>query len=596
MNFAQTILLPVLTFLTCSAWSYSQIRMERSNDEPQRGKTWFIGGPAAENVNRAAVLLDGDIVTVGLATSRNLFVSPGALQDSLRGIRNVYIRVTDKEGTVKHATYFGGSDYDLPTSVAEDSATGNIIVCGWTYSTDLPVCGNPLYPAFQGGETDCFIAILSRDLDTLRYCSYFGGSGIDHIWAMKARQGRIWFTGLTDSPDFPVSSNALQRSFAGGDDDAFIAVMSIASNTLEYSSYYGGDGIDEGYSLDVDDEYRIYACGVTTSSYLQTTPNALSRTIREQEYCDSFALILSTSENVPLYATYLGGDGYDMANTIIADGTGGLLIAGSTDSQDYPTTPGAFMELKSWRMSRDGFVSHLSTEAPFLRASTRLGHYGEFGYTPIHDIKEYHGQIILCGSTSTRMMPVDNDSTYKYVTGERDGFVSIMSMNMKTLMNTILLRADSITNALGLEISNGNIICYGGSNSTSTATFQPDNGFIMEYPHGGDDGWISIIPMATIFTSVVYRNDDRIKTTLEIFPNVVQHATRSIVIKSNESIRDVRHVSISDQTGRMISLPCVQLNILDNALLLPLPLLSRGIHYITVHVNSNVLTSRLLVL
>jgi hypothetical protein len=51
--------------------------------------------------------------------------------------------------------------------------------------------------------------------------------------------GRIWFTGMSNSPDLPTR-NPAQAAYGGGDFDGFLAALSSDGAKLCYGSYFGG--------------------------------------------------------------------------------------------------------------------------------------------------------------------------------------------------------------------------------------------------------------------------------------------------------------------------------------------------------------------
>src|SRR5438105_9729681 len=63
---------------------------------------------------------------------------------------------------------------------------------------------------------------------------------------------------------------------------------------------------------------------------------------------DAFISELSADGSTLLYSTFLGGGpgaegtGADSASFISVDANGNMIVAGLTDSVDFPTTPGAY--------------------------------------------------------------------------------------------------------------------------------------------------------------------------------------------------------------------------------------------------------------
>ena len=119
-----------------------------------------------------------------------------------------------------YSTYLGGSRYDAARAIAVD-ATGQAHVIGATMSADFPVV-RPVRRLFGGGGWDAFVTKLSSDGGSFVYSTFLGGSGYDDGGGIAVDGGGdATVTGRTGSYDFPTVG-AVQWSFAGGEEDAFV--------------------------------------------------------------------------------------------------------------------------------------------------------------------------------------------------------------------------------------------------------------------------------------------------------------------------------------------------------------------------------------
>ena len=102
--------------------------------------------------------------------------------------------------------------------------------------------------------------------------------------------------------------------------DAFIAKLDLTGTTLLFSTYFGGQSIDEGVAITTDAAGGVYVTGLTSSSDLPIMPvNAFQTTIGGQ--FDAFITKLSGSGGVyaNTYTTYLGGTNVDYGLSIAVD-------------------------------------------------------------------------------------------------------------------------------------------------------------------------------------------------------------------------------------------------------------------------------------
>jgi hypothetical protein len=213
---------------------------------------------------------------------------------------------------LSYATYLGGSSFDEGAGIAVD-ATGAAYVTGRTGSSNFPTA-HPLQPMLSG-FSDAFVAKLSADGTNLVYATYLGGSITNAGRGIAVdTTGHAYVTGFTTSPDFPTTPGAFQVTYGGADcavggcGDAFVAKLSADGAALVYATYLGGSSTDEGNSIAVDAAGAAYVTGFTFSPDFPTE-HPLQPAYGDGG--DAFVAKLNATASALVYATYLGGSGFD---------------------------------------------------------------------------------------------------------------------------------------------------------------------------------------------------------------------------------------------------------------------------------------------
>src|SRR5215207_125966 len=86
---------------------------------------------------------------------------------------------------------------------------------------------------------------------------------------------------------------------------------------------------------------------------------------------DAFVIKLAPDGKSFVYAAYIGGDNQDFANAVAVDSAGNAYAAGYTGSEDFPVTAGASQTVIG--RSYDGFVAKLNATGTGLAYATYLG-------------------------------------------------------------------------------------------------------------------------------------------------------------------------------------------------------------------------------
>jgi hypothetical protein len=238
--------------------------------------------------------------------------------------------------TIRNATYYGGSadTYSHPSVQVDD--TGAIYVLQATYSSDVPMTANTLQPT-NAGERDLIIAKFSADLDTLNAATYFGGRKTDFSEGFTLyvdAQHRVLFGVSTASDDLlerpRAPTDGLQIRF-GGQEDAFVGVLSADFGRLLAGTYLGGSGRDrEPQGLFRDQHGRVVITGASNSSDFPVTIGSASGGM------DAFVAVLTPGLDAIVYATLLGGSGDDTSRISYVDQNGAIHIAGQSSSSNLP--------------------------------------------------------------------------------------------------------------------------------------------------------------------------------------------------------------------------------------------------------------------
>lgn len=307
--------------------------------------------------NNGNVWVAGSTTAVGLPT-----MNP--IQPANAGLRDVYIVKLSPSGALLFATYLGGSQQDTAKAIAVD-AEGNAYVAGDTLSSNFPT-ENPLRDRpFDAGLGDVFVAKISASGELL-YSTYWGGNGQDMAQAVAVdSQGAFHICGGTNSSDFPVTNDAVQRLYQAGW-DGFETSFDPSGKPVTYSTYLGASGVDFCESIAVAPGGDLLLTGETQSTDFPVN-DALQQNYGGKGGLagDAFIALIRPGVREPVFSTFFGGSGGDigLGAAVKADRT--AVITGYTTSADFPTAE-AFQPARGG--GEDAFVAGLVLPGPRISA------------------------------------------------------------------------------------------------------------------------------------------------------------------------------------------------------------------------------------
>jgi hypothetical protein len=193
----------------------------------------FFGGSSFESPKTVLAGVDQQIYMSGYTLSSDFPTTLDAYRMDNAGEADTFVARLDWARSpfesLIYSTYLGGSGSDLAYSMALDPA-GQVLLTGYTYSTDFPLKGAASGGQYQGAA-DAFFAWLdpSKPMTEGLACSmYVGSPGIEiGNGVAPDASGNVFIAGSTTSQSLPADPGAFQPA-SGGFAEVFVTKISAA--------------------------------------------------------------------------------------------------------------------------------------------------------------------------------------------------------------------------------------------------------------------------------------------------------------------------------------------------------------------------------
>ena len=191
------------------------------------------------------------------------------------------------------------------------------------------------------------VLLLARGMGAavLRNRQYLGSSKVTAITGLATdSKGFIYEVGTTAWPDFPTTPGPFSR-FSGSrgytnlTGDVFIRKLSPDGKQVVFSVLVGGSGDETSGGVAVDVQGNVYVTGYTDSPDCPVTSPSSHKP--SQNDADAFVFEIDSSGTRLIFSRLIGGSGFETAAGIAVTPDGRVVIAGTTSSPDFPTTPNA---------------------------------------------------------------------------------------------------------------------------------------------------------------------------------------------------------------------------------------------------------------
>ncbi len=360
------------------------------------------------------------------------------------------------------SSYYGGAGDDSFNAVATDVA-GNVYYAGTTTSLNFPVSGGAFDTGYNA-NIDTVVVKVNPTCGAVVYSTYIGGMGNDVANGLAVDDiGRAYVVGTTNSTDFPTTPGAIMAALSGVG-DAFVLRLESNGSALNYSTYLGGELLEDGRGIALDGAYCAFVTGSTTSAAFPFTASAYDKT--RGGAMDAFVAKLAPDGRSLVYGTFLGGDSLEVGNAIAVDAVGCAYVTGYSTSTNFPTTAGAYKTNEIG--GKDGFLTKFNAAGSGLVYSTHLG--GTLDDVPNAVVLDASECAFVAGTTNSVDFPITAGAIDTTTVGN-EAFVMKFNPFGKDIFFSTMLggNSDDQLNGIALD-ANGHAILVGSTNSTDFPT------------------------------------------------------------------------------------------------------------------------------
>jgi uncharacterized protein (TIGR03437 family) len=347
----------------------------------------YLGGSGNDQANGIAVDGLGDAYITGYTTSSNFPTTNGAIVSKLTTTQDVFVAKLSTDGSQLLYSTLLGSQSATPTAIAVD-LNGSAVVTGRA-GLSFPVTVGSIQASPSTGclvafpfagftaTGSAFVSRLMSNGDGFIFSTIFGGSCVTYANNVAIDGGgNAVVVGSTTSPDFPVTTDAIQPKLGGGYYDGFFSRFSPTGH-LDYSTFIGGPGYDSINAVAFDLPGNIYLTGesgglnVPPRTGFQPQVNAscaASLSVAPavfQPQGNGIILKLDPTVQIIEGLTYLGAPGCLSPSSIAVDSNLNVWIAGNLNNPN-PTPP----TMSPVQFGGAGFVSKFSSDLTQLLFST----------------------------------------------------------------------------------------------------------------------------------------------------------------------------------------------------------------------------------
>ena len=226
------------------------------------------------------------------------------------------------------------------------------------------------------------------------------------------------------------------------------------------------------------------------------------------------------------FCSFLGGNKWERVQSVFVDAGGFIYAAGSTKSENFPTTSGAYDRTGSNNNSNEGFVAKIAPDGERLIWSTYLHGSNRDDVYGIH--VDADGYVFAVGWTRSPNFPTTPGAYDRTHNGDMDIFITKLKPDGSSLVYSTFFggsRVDQCRGGMDFD-AEGNIYLSG---YTDSLNFPTTNGAIQQTFKGGY-GDAFVAKFSTDGSSLLFSSYLGSTGPDHAFPGLRLHSDGSIII------------------------------------------------------------------
>jgi hypothetical protein len=257
---------------------------------------------------------------------------------------------------------------------------------------------------------------------------------------------------------------------------------------LTYSTFLGGSSAESIEAITLGADGTVHATGETHSSDFPTSPGAYDRTHNGNGYSDAFVSAFNATGTDLVYSTYLGGGYNDIGYGIVLGPGDTAYVTGRAQSDDFPTTPGAYDETFNGG-NNDLFVTRLDAQGGSLVFSTYVGGNDHDDGTAI--ALDPAGNVYVVGFTDSPNYPTTPGAYDRTINSNiySDAFVTKLNPTGSGLVYSTFLGGDAYDTGADLLLDADGTLTLTGH--TYSANFPTTPGAYDRVRGGSGDAFVA---------------------------------------------------------------------------------------------------------
>lgn len=287
--------------------------------------------------------------------------------------------------------------------------------------------------------------------------------------------------------NFALSGNVVSYHFPEGYDKSRELII---DPEIAFSTYIGSTSNSFGFTASYDNHGNLYGGAVVFGDQYPTSAGAFQIDFGNGVVDCGISKFSSDGTDL-LFSTYIGGLGNEAPHSLVVNNDNELYILGTTSSEDFPVSAGAFQPDHAggfnltatvgfaYENGSDFFITKLSENGNSLVASTYIGGGGNDGLVTSAILEknygdQFRGEIVVDTEGNAYVASVTASGDFPIVNGFSpniggvlSGVVFKLSSDLQTLIWSTYSGGNFTESAMSLALAPDNSVYYtGGTTST----------------------------------------------------------------------------------------------------------------------------------